>query len=149
MSYDEANIRLWLRLLTSARLIEKRLQRGLAVEYATTLPRFDVLAALDRADQPMAMGELSRALLVSNGNVTPIVGALERDGHVLLQPGKADRRKSLVSLTPSGRVHFAELAAAHHGWIDTMLSELALTTRERLDTDLAALKTKLTEGSPL
>ncbi len=147
MSYDEANIRLWLRLLTSARLIEKRLQRGLAGEFATTLPRFDVLATLERAGKPMAMGELSRALLVSNGNVTAIVKALERDGYVALRAGESDRRKSLVSLTGAGRVHFAELAAAHHGWVDAMLSELAPDTRDRLDTDLATLKHMLSEGS--
>lgn len=146
MSYDEANIRLWLRLLTSARLIEKRLQRGLAGEFATTLPRFDVLATLERAGAPMAMGELSRALLVSNGNVTAIVKTLERDGHVALQPGEADRRKSLVTLTDAGRAYFAQLAAAHHGWVDAMLSELAPDTRNRLDADLATLKHMLSEG---
>ena len=81
----EANVRLWLRLLGCTTLIEKRLQRGLAERFATTLPRFDVLAALDRHGAGMTMGELSRALLVSNGNVTGIVKALARGGFVALE----------------------------------------------------------------
>ena len=143
MSVREDNVRLWLRLLSSARIIEKRVQRGLAEQFDTTLPRFDVLATLERADAPMTMSELSRALLVSNGNVTGIVRALERGGHVELRPGKEDRRVSQVSLTASGHAYFRELAEAHHGWIDAMLGQLPPGTRTRLDADLAALKTAL------
>lgn len=145
MSFTEPNIRLWLRLLTSARMIEKQLQRELAASFDTTLPRFDVLATLERADTAMAMGELSRALLVSNGNVTGIVKALERDGHVALEPGESDRRISMVALTPQGRAHFAHLAKAHHGWVNAMLADLPPDTRRRLDHDLSTLKSVLAE----
>ncbi len=142
---SEANLRLWLRLLGTARGIEKRLQRALASEFATTLPRFDVLATLDHAGKPLAMGELSRALLVSNGNVTGIVKALARDGLVALEPLASDRRVSMVRLTAQGRKHFAELAAAHQGWVDGLLRDLAPHTRDNLYANLGDLKSVLSE----
>ena len=97
-SATEANVRLWLRLLGCTTQIEKRVQRGLAERFGSTLPRFDVLAALDRRGTGMTMGELSRALLVSNGNVTGIVKTLARDGFVALEPLPGDRRVSVVTL---------------------------------------------------
>ena len=142
----EANVRLWLRLLGCTTLIEKRLQRGLAERFATTLPRFDVLAALDRHGAGKTMGELSRALLVSNGNVTGIVKALARGGFVALEPLPGDRRVSVVTLTPEGAAYFAELAAEHHGWIDDLLGPLPHPVREALQGHLDTLKITLSEG---
>ena len=145
-SATEANVRLWLRLLGCTTQIEKRVQRGLAERFGSTLPRFDVLAALDRRGAGMTMGELSRALLVSNGNVTGIVKALARDGFVALEPLPGDRRVSVVTLTPLGSAHFAELAAAHHGWIDDLLGPLPDPAREALQSHLDTLKITLSEG---
>lgn len=143
MSHDEANIRLWLRLLGTARVIEKRLQRELANQFGTTLPRFDVLATLDHAGKPLAMGELSRALLVSGGNVTGIVKALQREGLVAIEPGQRDRRVSMVALTAQGSEYFAVLAAAHRRWVNYLLGNLGIAARERLYTDLGLLKSQL------
>lgn len=140
----DANLRLWLRLLGTARMIEKRLQRGFA-EQGTTLPRFDVLATLDHEGKPLAMGELSRALLVSNGNITGIVKALTKDGLVTIEPGEKDRRVSMVSLTPEGRTLFAELAAAHGRLVDYLLGNLGSAVRDRLHADLGLLKSQLAE----
>lgn len=145
-SATEANVRLWLRLLGCTTQIEKRVQRGLAERFGSTLPRFDVLAALDRRGTGMTMGELSRALLVSNGNVTGIVKTLARDGFVALEPLPGDRRVSVVTLTPLGSAHFAELAAAHHGWIDDLLGPLPHPVREALQGNLDTLKITLSEG---
>ena len=72
---DRSSVRLWLRLLSCTMAIEKDVQRRFA-ERGTTLARFDVLAALDRHGEGMTMGALSRALLVSNGNVTQLVQKL-------------------------------------------------------------------------
>ena len=58
------------------------MRRFLRARFATTLPRFDLMAALERAPDGLTMGELSRRLMVSGGNVTSIVGGLERDGLV-------------------------------------------------------------------
>jgi len=140
---DLESVRLWLRLLSCATVIEKRLRRGLADRFGTTLPRFDVLAALDRRPDGMMMSELSKALLVSNGNVTGLVQSLKADNLVEMMPAPADRRASIVRLTPKGRAHFAELADAHHGWIDTMLGDLAAAERDRLYELLGVVKASL------
>lgn len=139
----QQSLRLWLRLLSCTMVIEKRVQRRLADQFGTTLPRFDILAALDRADGGMMMSELSRALLVSNGNVTALVKTLAADGHVALSSSPSDKRASIVSLTKSGRAHFNTLAAAHHGWIDDMLSGVSAGQRDLLFDLLGSLKVSI------
>lgn len=138
--HDHANVRLWLRLLSCTMVVEKRLQRRLAENFDTTLPRFDVLAALDRHPDGMTMGELSRSLLVSNGNVTALVQTLVRDGWAALTPSPADRRASIVTLTPAGRDAFAGLADAHREWIDRWLGGLDRQERVSLYGLLGKLK---------
>src|SRR3546814_15027335 len=73
---EPAAVRLWLRLPTCSLTIEKRVRRRLSDALSTTLPRFDVLAALDRRAAGITMGELSTALCVSGGNLSGPVGQL-------------------------------------------------------------------------
>ncbi|MFA5968790.1 MAG: MarR family transcriptional regulator [Sphingomonas sp.] len=143
-----ASVRLWLRLLSCTMVIEKQVRRGFADKFDSTLPRFDVLAALDRHPEGMTMGALSRSLLVSNGNVTGLVQKLVSDGYAILEPSPADRRASVASLTAAGRAHFEALAEAHHGWIDEMLSGLSRDQRELLFDLLGALKVSLAHANP-
>ncbi|KQS04945.1 hypothetical protein ASG11_12365 [Sphingomonas sp. Leaf357] len=144
---DRASVRIWLRLLSCTMTIEKLVQRRLGGEFASTLPRFDVLAALDRSDGGMTMGELSKALLVSNGNVTAIVQSLRRDALVLTASHPTDKRSSVVSLTPAGRAQFSVMAAAHHGWIDDLFSSLDTSERDGLYAALGHLKASLGEAT--
>lgn len=139
-SSERSNLRLWLRLLSCTMVIEKRLRRRLTGRFATTLPRFDVLAALDRHPDGMTMGELSRSLLVSNGNVTALVQTLLRDRLVTLTPSSSDRRTSMVAMTPAGATEFGRLADAHHGWIDRWLGGLNPAERDQLYLLLGRLK---------
>ena len=113
----QLDLRLWVRLLGCAKVIEKRLRRNFQEQFDTTLPRFDVMAALDRVPEGLNMGALSKALLVSNGNVTAIVRQLHEQGLVISQPDPEDRRSAIVALTPAGKTQFATLAAAHHQWV--------------------------------
>ena len=145
---DRSSVRLWLRLLSCAMAIEKDVQRRFAVRGAT-LARFDVLAALDRHPEGMTMGALSRALLVSNGNVTQLVQKLAKDGLVRIAPSPADRRASIVRLTGRGRAEFASLAAAHHDWIDALMAGMDAETRETLYQALGALKRSIAKGQSL
>jgi DNA-binding MarR family transcriptional regulator len=140
---EQQSLRLWLRLLSCTMVIEKRVQRRLSDQFATTLPRFDILAALDRAESGMMMSELSRALLVSNGNVTALVKTLAADGHVTLSPSASDKRASIVTLTQNGQIYFAKLATAHHGWIEDMLSGVSTVQREFLFDLLGSLKVSI------
>lgn len=142
---DRSSVRLWLRLLSCTMAMEKDVQRRLAGRGAT-LARFDVLAALDRHREGMTMGALSRALLVSSGNVTQLVQKLQKDGLVRIAPSPADRRASIVRLTPRGQGEFAGLAAAHHDWIDGLLAGVDAETRESLYSALGALKRSIAKG---
>lgn len=123
-SDGKAPLRLWLRLLTCSSTIERRIAQRLRDEYDTTLPRFDLLAALDRAgDQGLTMGEAAGMLMVSNGNVTGLAARLKTDGLIEALPGP-DRRVQRITLTPAGRSRFAVMAAAHERWIETLLAGL-------------------------
>jgi len=145
---DRSSVRLWLRLLSCTMAIEKDVQRRFAA-LGTTLARFDLLAALDRHPGGMTMGALSRALLVSNGNVTQIVQKLAKDALVRIAPCPDDRRASIVRLTARGRMEFAGLAAAHHDWIDALLADVDAATRENLYQSLGALKRAIAKGQSL
>ena len=112
-----------------------------------TLPRFDILAALDRKPEGLPMGALSRALLVSNGNVTQLVQKLVRDGLVEMSPLPSDRRSSIVRLTGEGQERFQKLARLHHDWIDGMLAGLDFTQRERLYVALGVLKMSIARAT--
>ena len=119
---SKSRLRLWLRLLKTARVIEAEVRENLRRDHDTTLPRFDVMAALMRADAGLKMSELSDELRVSNGNVTGIVDRLVQDGMVVRVPVEGDRRATRVALTQKGRDEFAGLAATHESWIDDLLN---------------------------
>ena len=140
---EPAAVRLWLRLLTCSIIIEKRLRRRLSDDFGTTLPRFDVLAALDRRAAGMTMGELSKALLVSGGNLTALVRQLERQGYLQMERDPHDRRSWLVRITRAGRKHFKEVSEEHHHWIAGMLAGMSADHSQQLYDLLAELKESL------
>ena len=117
-------LRTWLRLLRVTRSTENQLREFLRVTHDTTLPRFDVMAALYREDAPMKMSDLSKMLLVSNGNASTIVNRLEKDGLVARTPVAKDRRVVNVELTPLGRTQFEEQAKGHETVVDGIFSTL-------------------------
>ena len=137
------DLRIWVRLLSCARIIEKGLRRRFQEQFDTTLPRFDVMAALDRADDGLNMGALSRALLVSNGNVTSIIRQLVGQGLVSSRPDPNDGRSAIVALTPRGKASFAKLAAAHHQWVREALQDFPATLQEQLLVLLTELRASL------
>jgi DNA-binding MarR family transcriptional regulator len=137
------DVRVWLRLLSCTLVIEKRLRRRFIEQFETTLPRFDVMAALERHPDGLSMGELSQALLVSNGNVTAIVRQLQRDGLAVSSPAPGDRRSSIVALSALGRRNFAILADAHHDWIKDMLAGMSLEQKTKLHGLLELLKSSI------
>jgi len=141
-SLSKRRLRLWIRLLLVTRLAERELSEFVRTEHDTTLPRFDVMAALHRADGPLTMGELSRQLLVSNGNTTTVVTRLEADGFVERTSPANDRRVVRVSLTPAGRRHFTTLAADHERRVDELFSGADDDDLRQLDELLQRLTTR-------
>jgi DNA-binding MarR family transcriptional regulator len=139
-------LRLWLRLLRATRAIEAELRERLRVQFSITLPQFDVLAALARKDTGITMTELSRMLIVSNGNVTGIIDRLVSDRMVTRRASPDDRRSFLVRLTPKGRSAFAAIAHAHQQWIDRMLSDFNSDEAETIIAHLDGLGTRIRNG---
>ncbi len=121
---SKARLRLWLRLLKASGEVEGELRRRLRAEFETTLPRFDVMAALARTPEGLRMSEISERLRVSNGNITGIVDRLVQEGLALRVAVPGDRRAMVARLTPKGQEVFAEQARAHEGWIDALLGGL-------------------------
>jgi DNA-binding MarR family transcriptional regulator len=139
---SKARLRLWLRILGVSRTIEGELRerlRGLE----TTLPRFDVMAALSRSHDGLKMSELSTVLRVSNGNVTGIVDRLEAEGLAVRLPVEGDRRAMLVRLTPAGETSFAELAERHEAWVNDLLGVVTTEEAEHLIEQLQAVRQRL------
>ena len=108
-------VRLWLRLLTCTNLIEGEVRRRLREGFGVTLPRFDLLAQLDKEPGGLTPSEISRRMMVSNGNVTGLLERLAGSGHVVRRVSDTDRRAQVISLTPLGRREFATMARAHEG----------------------------------
>ena len=125
-------LKLWIRLLRVTRASEAHLRDYLRRNHATTLPRFDVMAALYRMRSGVSMSELSRRLLVSNGNATTVVDRLEADGIVARTQSDADRRTVFVALTPAGVTLFEAQATPHEAEVNRLFGHLT-------DTDLDTL----------
>lgn len=121
---SKRRLKTWLRLLRLTRTVEARLRAHLRTEHDTTLPRFDVMAALYRRREALSMTDLSRLLLVSNGNATAVVDRLEKDGLARRTPSEADRRSVHVALTPEGVAVFEAMAASHEAMLDDLLAGL-------------------------
>jgi DNA-binding MarR family transcriptional regulator len=134
-------LRLWLRLLTCTTMIEGEVRRRLRERFDVTLPRFDLLAQLDKAPDGMTLSELSKHMMVSNGNLTGLVERLVASGHLDRRTSEVDRRAQVISLTDLGRADFRAMAAEHEGWIASMFGDLS----RRDQTDLMRLlaKTKM------
>lgn len=113
----EPELRLWLRLLTCTLMIENEVRSRLRGAFDVTLPRFDLMAQLDKAPDGLTMGELSRRLMVSNGNVTGITDRLVNERLVAREPSPTDRRTAFVRLTPEGHKAFQAMAHRHEAWI--------------------------------
>jgi DNA-binding MarR family transcriptional regulator len=136
----EAELRLWLRLLTCTTLIEVEIRSRLRDAFDVTLPRFDLMAQLDRAPNGMTLGELSQRMMVSNGNVTGLVERLVSLNLVERRPAPNDRRAMIVTLTPDGRRTFRTLARTHENWIADIFAGLAPLEIETLMKLLAKTK---------
>jgi len=137
------DIRLWLRMLTATTMIEAELRRRLRASFNTTLPRFDLLAALDRAPDGLTMAEVSARMMVTNGNVTGLAARLEAEGLIARRPDPTDRRAVRLRLTAAGRRAFAAQSAAHAQWVREIFAGLSPTERAALHRLLGRTKDAL------
>jgi DNA-binding MarR family transcriptional regulator len=134
-------------LLTSSQLIEKQVRTRFRNEFNTTLPRFDVMAALAREPEGQTMGDISRWLLVSSGNITGIVSRLVADGLVNRTRSASDRRRHLVKLSRKGQAEFERLSSTHEQWIKELLNGMTRKEMTELDELLRRAKVCLAKGN--
>lgn len=133
-------LRLWLRLFSCSRLIENDIRRHLNAEFEFSLPRFDILAQLDRADEGLVLGEVSKRLMVSAGNITSLVEGLVKTGHITRTTSSGDRRAQVIRLTDKGRREFRRMAKVHSDWIAAYFERMPQKDLDRLMELLATLK---------
>ena len=144
---DHQALKLWLRLLSCTTRVETLVRNRLRGEFATTLPRFDLLAQLERYPAGLRMNQLSQRLMVTGGNVTRLTDQLETEGLVVREAAPDDRRAFVVRLTPSGRRAFVAMAARHEIWIVEMFGALSHKEQRRLYALLATLKGRLSPSN--
>lgn len=142
---DHQALRLWLRLLSCTARIESQIRLALRREFGTTLPRFDLMAQLERSGEGLRMNELSKRLMVTGGNITGITDQLEREGLVARTPCPGDRRAFTIKLTAVGLRRFREMAARHEQWIVELLDGLSGDEKEHLMDELGRLKMQVNE----
>jgi DNA-binding MarR family transcriptional regulator len=143
---DHQSLKLWLRLLSCATHIENNIRSRLREEFDTTLPRFDLMAQLQRHPDGLRMGELSKRMMVTGGNVTGVTDQLEKEGLVTRVPIPGDRRAYAVKLTTAGRRTFARMATVHEIWIDELLGGLTPQEKDKFGRLLSKVKHHLTDG---
>ena len=142
---DHSALRIWLRLLTCTQLIERRVRSRLREDFATTLPRFDLMAQLERHREGLRMSALSRLLMVTGGNITAIVDQLEKERLVERLDEPDDRRAFRIRLTRAGEKTFADMARAHEEWVVELLSGLSKREQDELLKLLAKVKSHAVE----
>jgi DNA-binding MarR family transcriptional regulator len=136
-------LKLWLRLLACTTRVEGVVRNRLRSEFSTTLPRFDLLAQLEREPEGLTMGELSQRLMVTGGNVTGITDQLEAEGLVKRAAHPTDRRAFAVQLTPSGKRQFRRMAAVHEQWVIDLFAGWSAEEKSQVYALLAVLKQHL------
>jgi DNA-binding MarR family transcriptional regulator len=139
-SVASVGVSLWVRLLEAHNLMLADLRRRLSEE--CTMPRFDLLANLEREDG-QTLAALSRRMLVTAGNLTGLVDRAERDGVVERRPDPSDRRLSRVWLTGKGRELVQSLLPMHASHVSELLGELDANERRDLRRLLGKLRDSL------
>lgn len=136
----KSELRVWLRLLATTKLISQEIRRRLRSEFGATLPQFDLLAQLYREPDGLRLGEISKRTMVTNGNITGLVARLEEDGLIRRETPGDDRRVTVARLTPKGRTTFAEMAKVHERWLQEMLEDVDERTVSALLTHIDQLQ---------
>jgi DNA-binding MarR family transcriptional regulator len=144
---DHFALKLWLRILTCSNLIEARIRRNLRRDFDCTLPRFDLLAQLDRSDA-LKMSELSQRLMVTGGNVTGLADQLQDEGWLVREAVEHDRRATRLRLTDGGRKRFIGMARTHEDWVIELLGTLSRDEQRLLHGLLGKLKLGLRAPAP-
>ena len=142
---EKEGLRLWLRIVSCTQMVEQEVRTMLRDKFDTTLPRFELLSALDRVPDGLSMGELSSWLMVTKGNVTGIAERLSEDGYIKRNPTPTDRRSFCVTLTPKGKKLYKEMENEYEALLDSLFSEVTLDDSDMFTGVLAKVKEAVEE----
>ncbi|MFO1319340.1 MAG: MarR family transcriptional regulator [Burkholderiales bacterium] len=145
---DHQALKLWLRLLACTTRVESEIRSRLRRDFGISLARFDLMAQLDRDPEGLKMGELSRRMMVSGGNVTGLTDELEKEGLVARLDDPADRRAYTVKLTAEGRSRFRRMAEVHERWVIELFDGLTGAEKAQTYRLLAKLREHLAAADP-
>ena len=137
---EKEGLRLWLRIVSCSQMVEQEIRIMLRDKFDTTLPRFELLSALDRVPDGLSMGELSSWLMVTKGNVTGIAERLSEDGLIKRNPTPTDRRSFCVTLTPKGKKSYKEMEEQYESLLDKLFSGVSLDDSDMFTGVLAKVK---------
>ncbi len=140
------SLKLWLRMLSCTVRIETEIRTRLRNTFDITLPRFDLMAQLERYPKGLRMGELSKRMMVTGGNITGITDQLALENLVVRVPDPKDRRVYSVRLTPAGRRAFADMARVHEQWVAELLKDISSEDKGTMIGLLSQMKQHLTES---
>lgn len=118
------------------------------VEHGLNGAEFATLVTLRRLDQPAGVSQrqLMRELNLTSGTVSTRIDRLAERGLVTRDVDPADRRNSLVALTPQGLALFERVTPAHVATENRLLAGLEPAQREQLTNLLRTLLVSL-EGT--
>ena len=137
---EKEGLRLWLRIVSCSQMVEQEVRNMLREKFDTTLPRFELLSALDRVPDGLSMGELSSWLMVTKGNVTGIAERLSEDGFIKRNPTPTDRRSFCVTLTPKGKKLHKEIEQEYETLLDKLFAGVSLDDSDMFTGVLAKVK---------
>jgi DNA-binding MarR family transcriptional regulator len=137
---EDQALKLWLRMLACTVRVEDVIRSRLRTNFGITLPRFDLMAQLERHPDGLRMGELSKRMMVTGGNVTGIVDQLERERLVERVTDPQDGRAFVVRLTAEGRQAFGEMAGVHEGWVADLFRNIPAADKTRMIALLDTMK---------
>ncbi len=124
MQTPNDKLRLWYHMLRGYRFAQSELREKLREKFDMTLPQFQVLAQLANEPEGQSMGDISRALLLSNANVSAIVGRMEKAGWIEREVAQKDGRAFVVRLSKRGWGIFEEIMADYRNWVDEVFAPI-------------------------
>lgn len=137
------SLKLWLRMLSCTMRIENEIRSRLRTTFGITLPRFDLMSQLERYPEGLRMGELSKRMMVTGGNVTGITDQLEQEKLVVRVPDPKDGRAYSVKLTAAGHRTFTAIAVVHEQWIAELLQDMSSADKSQMIDLLSQMKRHL------
>ena len=114
------------RVERAARLFERRLAENFA-RHGLQLWEFDILATLRRAGAPyeLTAGQLSASSMRTAGAITNRIDRLVARGLVTREVDPANRRSTVITLTPSGRELVDDVVSHHLAHEERLLATLS------------------------